>query len=101
LLAEKPAYRSLLGSHRCLVVADGFYEWTVGPDGKKQPVHWRRAIDHKTADRLARVALARQWLDQQCTVVRDGEGHVLDVVDGGVSALAAEGRRIREERDGR
>jgi putative SOS response-associated peptidase YedK len=22
-------------------VADGFYEWTVGPDGKKQPIHFR------------------------------------------------------------
>ena len=40
-LAEKPAYRSLLGKYRCLVVADGFYEWTVGPDGKKQPIHFR------------------------------------------------------------
>ncbi len=40
-LAEKPAYRSLLGKYRCLVVADGFYEWTVGQDGKKQPIHFR------------------------------------------------------------
>lgn len=42
-LAEKPASRSLLGKHRCLVVADGFYEWTVGMDGKKQPIHFRLA----------------------------------------------------------
>ena len=42
-LAEKPAYRSLLGKCRCFVVADGFYEWTVGPDGKKQPIHFRLA----------------------------------------------------------
>jgi putative SOS response-associated peptidase YedK len=40
-LAEKPAYRSLLGKHRCLIVADGFYEWAVGPDGKKLPIHFR------------------------------------------------------------
>jgi putative SOS response-associated peptidase YedK len=40
-LTEKPAYRSLIGEDRCLVVADGFYEWTVGPDGKKQPIHYR------------------------------------------------------------
>jgi putative SOS response-associated peptidase YedK len=26
--------------NRCLVVADGFYEWTVGSDGKKQPIHF-------------------------------------------------------------
>ncbi len=42
-LGEKPAYRSLLGKYRCLVVADGFYEWTVGADGKKQPILFRLA----------------------------------------------------------
>ena len=40
-LLEKPAFRPLVGKYRCLVVADGFYEWTVGPDGKKQPIHFR------------------------------------------------------------
>jgi putative SOS response-associated peptidase YedK len=39
-LTEKPAYRSLLSRHRCLIPADGFYEWTVGGDGKKQPIHF-------------------------------------------------------------
>jgi putative SOS response-associated peptidase YedK len=40
-LTEKPAYRSLLGGHRCLVVADGFYEWRLGVDGKKEPVYFQ------------------------------------------------------------
>jgi putative SOS response-associated peptidase YedK len=40
-LLEKPAFRSLAGKYRCLVVADGFYEWTIGPDGKKLPIHFR------------------------------------------------------------
>jgi putative SOS response-associated peptidase YedK len=39
-LTEKPAYRSLIGKHRCLIPADGFYEWTVGADRKKQPIHF-------------------------------------------------------------
>jgi putative SOS response-associated peptidase YedK len=39
-LTEKPAYRSLIGKHRCLIPADGFYEWTVGSDGKKHPTHF-------------------------------------------------------------
>lgn len=39
-LTEKPAYRSLLTRHRCLIPADGFYEWTVAGDGKKQPIHF-------------------------------------------------------------
>jgi len=33
-LTEKPAYRGLLSRHRCLIPADGFYEWTIGSDGK-------------------------------------------------------------------
>jgi putative SOS response-associated peptidase YedK len=39
-LSEKPAYRSLLSRYRCLIPADGFYEWTVGSDGKKHPIHF-------------------------------------------------------------
>lgn len=33
-VAEKPAYRNALARRRCLVVADGFYEWQKRPDGK-------------------------------------------------------------------
>jgi putative SOS response-associated peptidase YedK len=39
-LTEKPAYRGLLSRHRCLIPADGFYEWTIGSDGKKHPTHF-------------------------------------------------------------
>jgi putative SOS response-associated peptidase YedK len=35
-LAEKPAYRDSFKKRRCLVVADGFYEWQK-VDGRKQP----------------------------------------------------------------
>jgi putative SOS response-associated peptidase YedK len=39
-LTERPAYRGLLTRHRCLIPADGFYEWTIGSDGKKKPIHF-------------------------------------------------------------
>jgi putative SOS response-associated peptidase YedK len=42
-LTEKPAYRGLLSRYRCLIPADGFYEWTVGSDGKKHPIHCPRS----------------------------------------------------------
>ncbi len=35
-VAEKPSFRSAFKKRRCLVPADGYYEW-VGPKGDKQP----------------------------------------------------------------
>ena len=34
-LTEKPAYRNLIQSKRCIVVADGYYEWMMTSHGKK------------------------------------------------------------------
>jgi putative SOS response-associated peptidase YedK len=39
-VAEKPAFRSAFKHRRCLVVADGFYEWHR-ENGKKQPYYFR------------------------------------------------------------
>lgn len=36
-LTEKPAYRDLVKDRRCLIPADGFYEWQARGDGPKQP----------------------------------------------------------------
>ena len=42
-VATKPAFRAAFKSRRCLVPADGFYEWqTTGPAHPKQPVLFRR-----------------------------------------------------------
>lgn len=34
-LTEKPAFRAAFKKRRCLVLADGFYEWQKTPDGKQ------------------------------------------------------------------
>jgi putative SOS response-associated peptidase YedK len=44
-VAEKPAYRAPFRRHRCLVVADGFYEWRQA-DRHKQP-YYIRMRDHR------------------------------------------------------
>src|SRR6476646_7459255 len=43
-VAEKPVFRSAFKRRRCLVLADGYYEWT-GPAKKKQPWLFRLKSD--------------------------------------------------------
>jgi putative SOS response-associated peptidase YedK len=42
-VAERPAFRRALERFRCLVIADGFYEWRRVPAGPKQAFHITRA----------------------------------------------------------
>jgi len=41
-VAEKPAFRGAFERLRCLIVADGFYEWQRRPAGPKQAFHISR-----------------------------------------------------------
>jgi putative SOS response-associated peptidase YedK len=41
-VAERPAYRRAFERFRCLIIADGFYEWQPMPDGPKQAFHITR-----------------------------------------------------------
>ena len=47
-VAEKPAYRASFRKRRCLVIADGFYEWQA-TDGPKQPYFFHRIDGHPFA----------------------------------------------------
>jgi putative SOS response-associated peptidase YedK len=42
-VAERPAYRRAFERFRCLIVADGFYEWRPSTGGPKQPFHITRS----------------------------------------------------------
>ena len=44
-VASKPAFRSAFAKRRCLIVADGFYEWQA-TDGAKQP-YFFHLQDHR------------------------------------------------------
>ncbi len=44
-VAERPAFRRAFERYRCLIVADGFYEWRRVPSGPKQAFHITRT-DH-------------------------------------------------------
>jgi putative SOS response-associated peptidase YedK len=42
-VTERPAFRRAFERFRCLILADGFYEWRRQPVGPKQPFHITRA----------------------------------------------------------
>jgi putative SOS response-associated peptidase YedK len=44
-VTERPAFRRAFERYRCLIIADGFYEWRRLPSGPKQAFHITRA-DH-------------------------------------------------------
>jgi putative SOS response-associated peptidase YedK len=65
-VADKPAFRTALRLHRCLLPSDGFYEWQVVPGAGKQPMH----IGMKSGGPFAMAGLTERWLSP--------EGEVLD-----------------------
>jgi len=71
-VAEKPVYKKLLESKRCLIPADGFYEWTTAPDGKKVPIRFTLS----DAELFAFAGLWTSWVNKEsgelldsCTIV--------------------------------
>lgn len=59
-VAEKPSFRSAFKRRRCLVAADGFYEWQKQPDGSKQPFHLRL----KSGQPFGIAGLWERWRDR-------------------------------------
>ena len=55
---EKPSFRGGIRHRRCLVPADGFYEWQTGQGGTKQPYLIRR----KDRTPFAMAAIWEDWL---------------------------------------
>jgi putative SOS response-associated peptidase YedK len=48
-VASKPSFRSAFKSRRCLIPADGFFEWQKTGEKTKQPFYIRLAKDHPFA----------------------------------------------------
>jgi putative SOS response-associated peptidase YedK len=75
-IAEKPSFRTAYRRHRCLVPADGFYEWMPlpaagGERSRKQPVH----VGMKHGGLFGMAGLHERWLSpagdvlDSCTIV--------------------------------
>jgi len=65
-VATKPAFRNAFRRHRCLVPANGFYEWMPMAEGHKQPM----LVARRDGELFAMAGLYERWLSP--------EGEVLD-----------------------
>jgi len=84
-IAEKPSFRMAYRRHRCLLPADGFYEWAAvktGDSSRKQPLH----IGMKDASLFAFGGLYERWLSPEgevldtCTIVTTTANELLKSV---------------------
>lgn len=71
-IAEKPSFRSAMSKRRCLVIADGFYEWKTEGDGPKQPMR----ITLKDGELFGFAGLYERWTEPNsgetiptCTII--------------------------------
>jgi putative SOS response-associated peptidase YedK len=70
-IVEKPAFRKAFERRRCVVPADGFYEWRKNADGSKTPVYVRL----KSHRGFGFAGLWERWLDgtgeevRTCTII--------------------------------
>lgn len=80
-VAEKPAFRSAFRHRRCLVIADGFYEWRR-QDGKKQPFYFRM----QDRQPFAFAGLWEHWQDSKgeaidsCTILTTEANELLQQI---------------------
>ncbi|MBX5449571.1 SOS response-associated peptidase [Thermogemmatispora sp.] len=80
-LAEKPSFKRLLRSRRCLVVADGFYEWQQ-INGAKRPMY----ITLRDGSPFAFAGLWDQWSASDgrtlrtCTIVTTEPNELLATI---------------------
>jgi putative SOS response-associated peptidase YedK len=66
-LAEKPSFKRLLHNKRCLIVADGFYEWMQEPGSKlKTPMY----INLKNNEPFAFAGLWDSWMRSDGEIIR-------------------------------
>ncbi len=93
-LAEKPSFKTLFRTKRCVVPMDGFYEWKAGVEGGpvnakgkllKQPMYIHRA----DGDPLAVAGLWTRWKDpddpdgrflHSATIVTTAANHTMEPV---------------------
>ncbi len=72
-LGSSRAYAPLVGKfrHRCLIVADGFYEWMRAEDPKQPRQPWRFTVDGGDLFAFAGLCARKEWSDPEERGVAD------------------------------
>lgn len=65
-VAEKPAFRTAFRQRRCLVLADGFYEWQTQENNKQKQPYYIRLNDWQP---FAFAGLWERWQDTESEVI--------------------------------
>jgi len=99
-LASSRAYSPLVGKyrHRCLILADGFYEWMKAEDPKQPRQPWRFTVDGCEAFAFAGLCTRKEWEDPNergyddgwlytCTIVTTTPNEVVAPVHGRMPAI--------------
>jgi putative SOS response-associated peptidase YedK len=73
-LTKSRAYGPLVGKfrHRCLIVADGFYEWMKAEDPKQPRQPWRFTVDGGEPFAFAGLCTRKEWTDPEDRGYEDG-----------------------------
>ena len=73
-LTSSRAYGPLVGKfrHRCLIVADGFYEWMKAEDPKQPRQPWHFTVDGGEPFAFAGICTRKEWEDDEDRGVEDG-----------------------------
>lgn len=89
-LAEKPSFKRLLHSRRCLIVADGFYEWAQEASSKaKTPMY----ITLKNQEPFAFAGLWDSWRNPQgeyirtCTIITTEPNELMQSIHNRMPAI--------------
>lgn len=91
-LAEKPSFKHLLRRRRCLVIADGFYEWKA--EGKEKTPMYITLEDHQP---FAFAGLWDVWKDpagepvQSCTIITTEPNELMATIHNRMPAILRPG----------
>jgi putative SOS response-associated peptidase YedK len=99
-LTKSRAYGPLVGKfrHRCLIVADGFYEWMKAEDPKQPRQPWRFTVDGGEPFAFAGLCTRKEWEDEgdrgfddgwlySCTIVTTTPNEVVAPVHNRMPAI--------------